>query len=135
MFNNPCCTVVSSFSKGDKMYVTLEFDMSSASTIPLSNELAGIGLGNFKLEVDRGNGNMTLKFYYESIKIAEWSIPEPSGCVNLGEQSFSALGFTVKVKDIQVCIENDHVCLKAGVYVKNPFTGSYNKLGDLNLCS
>uniref|UniRef100_UPI0019689103 hypothetical protein n=1 Tax=Klebsiella pneumoniae TaxID=573 RepID=UPI0019689103 len=59
----------------------------------------------------------------------------PNPCVDLGEQSFSVFGLKVKVKNIQVCVEGDHVCLRAGVYVKNPVTGKENKIGDIHVCS
>lgn len=134
MFNNQSCTVVSSFTKGGKMYVTLELDMGPTSTpqIPI---YGGINLGDFRLEVSQEDDNIRLEFYYGSIKIAQWSIPIPNPCVDLGEQSFSVFGLKVKVKNIQVCVEGDHVCLRAGVYVKNPVTGKENKIGDIHVCS
>lgn len=131
MLIDPTCTIVSSFTRGNKMYVTIEMNLGEDTFAPL----IGIDIGDFKIEVNRNGGNLTLKLLYNDSKIAEWSIPFPEGCVNLGEKTFEILGIKVKIKDIEICLEGDQVCFKAGVYVKNPITGGYNKIGDINLCS
>ncbi|WP_161515199.1 hypothetical protein [Priestia megaterium] len=128
MFNSPNCTVVSSFTKGDKMYITLELDLGGPTLVP---ERSSIELGDFKLDAEVSDGNTKLKLYYGNKQIAEWSIPKPEGCVSLPEVKFELF----KVKDIEICLEGTQVCLSAGVYIKNPFTGDYNKLDDIHVCS
>lgn len=133
MLNNPNCTVVSSFTRENKLYITLEIDLGTHESVAFRS---GVDIGNFRISVDKNENSITIALYYGDHLIKDWTIQVPdNACVHLEDQTFEIVGIKIKIKDIQVCLEGDKVCFHAGVYIKNPITGDYNKVGDINLCS
>ncbi|XAK57715.1 hypothetical protein AAHT66_03775 [Bacillus inaquosorum] len=136
MFNNQFCTIVSSFQRGNKYYVTLELDTSNVSSnnfIPTPE--SDIEIGNFRIEVNQTNGKYEISLYYGDYKIHTWTIDVPeNACVSLGDQSFTVFGLGVTIKNIQICLENGHVCLKGDVYVNIPIFGE-TFVDSINVCS
>ncbi|MBE0335567.1 hypothetical protein [Paenibacillus sp. 23TSA30-6] len=125
--------VVSSFERNGKIYVTLEIDGQESNETMLRS---GIKIGDFKIEVNRSGDQFIISLYYGSHKIKDWNISIPeNACVSLGDESFEILGFEIKLKNIQICLEGlNKVCFKAEVYIKVPIIGE-RKLGDINVCS
>lgn len=135
MFNNQNCTIVSSFTKENKAYVTIELDLNSFNIdkgVPKARDLS---IGDFRIEVNKNNDDITIALYYGDLYIWKWSIRAPqNACVHLGDQSFDIFGFGASIKNIQVCLEGADVCFKATAYVDVPIIGD-QKIGDINLCA
>lgn len=137
MLNNQSCTVVSSFIKENKVYVTLELDLnnSGVSTEKRGLQPRDLSIGDFRIDVNSNNGDLSISLFYGDTLITNWNIRVPeNACVNLGEQSFDILGFGVGVKNIQVCLKGSDVCFKASAFVSVPVLGDQH-IGDIDLCA
>ncbi|MDI3090369.1 hypothetical protein QJ133_04210 [Priestia megaterium] len=139
MLNNQNCTVVSSFIKENKVYVTLELDLFNINNGVLTEKREfkprDLSIGDFKIDVNSNNGNITISLHYGNLRLAEWSIQVPeNACVHLGDQSLDIFGFGASIKNIQVCLNGSDVCFKASAYVDVPIIGD-QKIGDIDLCA
>ncbi|PEE81747.1 hypothetical protein [Bacillus toyonensis] len=129
----PNCTVLSTFTRGDKVYVTLELDLKDSNNI-IGTTDPRISIGDFRIEATRNGANIKISFYYGNFHIGSWNVHLPENvCINLGSVSFS-YGVGIKAKNIQVCLENGRVCLKAAIYVEAPIVGE-QKIDDIKICS
>ncbi|KAB2448996.1 hypothetical protein ACQCWD_07580 [Bacillus thuringiensis] len=134
MFNNPNCNIVSSFTRNNKLYLTLELDFKNINAQNFEHTL-GIDIGKFRIETHKNDDKLTISLYYDDIHLYDWDIKIPENtCITLEDQTFKFLGFGVKFKNINICLNTDmHVCLKAEVYLVTPLGDKY--IDDINICS
>ncbi|PFK27797.1 hypothetical protein [Bacillus cereus] len=135
MLENQKCTVVSSFTKENKLYVTLELDLSSFNINERGITPRDLSIGDFRIDVNSNNGDLSISLFYGDTRITDWNIRVPDGtCINLGEQDFDIFGFGVGIKNIQVCLRGSDVCFKASAFVSVPILGDQH-IGDIDLCA
>ncbi|MED1104997.1 hypothetical protein [Bacillus paramycoides] len=139
MLNNS--TVLSSFMRGNKAYVTLEIDLSHNDLIRVTHPWGGgISIGDFSIQVSQNRDTYTINLKYGDspipIKNLTVTISPGDVCGHIDDTPINIGPLTVMLKNIQACIDTSSgkLCLKAEVYLENVPVVGEKYLGPLNVC-